>query len=234
MKDRIDGLKSVKVGERRTTFNKGDTIVFLRYLAEGSGENNIMHAVDADALYVPVGFSSLRKAYKFMSRFPNHFIAIIAREFEVTEDNFDIILADDLIAYFNEEGQLNCYDEKEYLALNNFPTLYEENYPMEIIKKDDSFFLRTAQLHSSIDLEIDLDIYPYGMAVGILCIAVDRIREGEEIAYTGALIYPDDRSNDFAVVTSVYEDTDTDKTILTINLSSIAKKIIGDENAEEK
>lgn len=234
MKDRIDGLKSVKVGERRTTFNKGDIIVFLRYLAEGSGENNIMHAVVADAVYVPIGFSSLQKAYKFMSRFPNHFTATVACEFEVTEDNFDIILADDLIAYFNEEGQLDCYDEKEYLTLNNFPSIYEEDHPMEIIKQGDSFFLRTAELHSLIDLQMDLDIYPYGMAAGILCMAEDQIREGREIAYVGAPIFNPDKSDAFAVVTSVYEDDDTDKTILTINLSSIAKEIMGDKNAEEK
>lgn len=30
--DRVDGLKSVGAGEIRTTLNKGDTVVFLRFL----------------------------------------------------------------------------------------------------------------------------------------------------------------------------------------------------------
>lgn len=234
MKDRIDGLNSVGVDERRTTFNKGDVIVFLRYLTEGSDENTIMQTMVADDVYVPVGFSSLRKAYKFMSRFPNHFIDTIVREFVVTEDNFDIILADDLIAYFNEAGQLSCYSEKEYLALNNFPTAYEENYPMEIIKKGDGFVLRTAELHSSIDLQIDLDIYPYGMAAGILCIAQDQIRNGKEIAYIGAPIFYPDESNVFAIVSSVYKEKDTDKTVLAINIPNIAKKIMEEKDGKEE
>lgn len=170
-----------------------------------------------------------------MSRFPNYFIATVAHEYLLTDDNFDIILADDLIAYFNEAGQLSCYNEKEYLELNNFPTVCEQNYPMEVIKKDDSFFLRTMDFHSYIDLQMDLDVYPYGMAVGILCIAEDQIREGKEIAYVGAQISnPEDDSDAFAVVTSVYEEEDADKTVLVINLSDIAKDIMGEKDAEEK
>lgn len=194
--DRVDGLKPVGAEERSATLNKGDTVVFLRYISEGSNEFVIMQTMVSDAMYVPIGFSSLQKAYRFMSRFPNHFIATVAHEYLLTDDNFDIILADDLIAYFNEAGQLSCYNEKEYLELNNFPTVCEENYPMEIIKEGNSFFLRTINLHSSIDLRMNLDIYPYGMAVGTLCIAEDQIREGKEIVYIGAPIFnPEDNSD---------------------------------------
>ena len=221
--DTVDGLAKV-VPIQKTVCFCGENYESFIFLLQDTFDNiRKSMKVKVSNEEVPIVFSTYEDAFTFMSRFPNKFMNIVPEKVMCGNGCYNtVFLADGLISYFDKKGNMSFYEKEDYLKLNNFPSIIQQCFPVQLMQKyDNTYVLRTINLDPTFEIQINLWLYGFGFAWGLLGLCISKHRKGKLSIGEGKLYDPDNPSETILAITDVF--LTGLKRILDVNLENVAK-----------